>query len=30
MFTDLYNLQGRLVGIFVPRVIQVKRALYSN
>lgn len=30
MFTDLYTLQNRLVGIFVPRVVQVKRALYSN
>jgi hypothetical protein len=30
MFTDLYTLQNRLVGIFVPREVQVKRALYSN
>lgn len=30
MFTDLYQLQNRLVGIFVPRAVQVKRALYSN
>lgn len=30
MFTDLYTLQNRLVGIFVPRAVQVKRALYSN
>jgi hypothetical protein len=30
MFTDLYTLQNRLVGIFVPRVVQVKRALYAN
>jgi len=30
MFTDLYTLQNRLVGIFVPRVVQVKRALYTN
>jgi hypothetical protein len=30
MFTDLYTLQNRLVGIFVPRAIQVKRALYTN
>ena len=30
MFTDLYTLQNRLVGIFVPRMIQVKRALYSH
>ena len=30
MFTDLYQLQNRLIGIFVPRVVQVKRALYSN
>jgi hypothetical protein len=30
MFTDLYTLQNRLLGIFVPRVVQVKRALYSN
>lgn len=30
MFTDLYQLQNRLIGIFVPRVVQVKRALYAN
>ena len=30
MFSDLYQLQNRLIGIFVPRVVQVKRALYSN
>jgi hypothetical protein len=30
MFTDLYNLQNRLVGIFVPRTVQVKRALFSD
>lgn len=30
MFTDLYNLQNRLIGIFVPRMVQVKRALYTN
>jgi len=30
MFTDLYTLQNRLVGIFVPRAVQVKRALYAN
>jgi len=30
MFTDLYTLQNRLVGIFVPRAVQVKRALYSD
>ena len=30
MFTDLYTLQNRLAGIFVPRVVQVKRALYTN
>jgi hypothetical protein len=30
MFTDLYTLQNRLVGIFVPRVVQVKRALFTN
>lgn len=30
MFTDLYQLQNRLIGVFVPRVVQVKRALYSN
>jgi len=30
MFSDLYQLQNRLVGIFVPRTVQVKRALYSN
>jgi hypothetical protein len=30
MFSDLYTLQNRLIGIFVPRVVQVKRALYTN
>jgi hypothetical protein len=30
MFTDLYTLQNRLVGIFVPRAIQVKRGLFSD
>ena len=30
MFTDLYTLQNRLIGIFVPRMVQVKRALYSD
>ncbi len=30
MFTDLYTLQNRLVGVFVPRAVQVKRVLYSN
>jgi hypothetical protein len=30
MFTDLYTLQNRLVGIFVPRAVQVKRTLYSD
>lgn len=30
MFTDLYTLQNRLIGIFVPRSVQVKRTLYSN
>ena len=25
MFSDLYTLQSRLVGIFVPRAVQVKR-----
>ena len=30
MFTDLYTLQNRLIGIFVPRMVQVKRALYNN
>lgn len=30
MFTDLYTLQNRLTGIFVPRAVQVKRALYSD
>jgi hypothetical protein len=30
MFTDLYTLQNRLVGIFVPRAVQVKRALFTN
>ncbi len=30
MFTDLYTLQNRLIGIFVPRSVQVKRSLYTN
>jgi CRISPR/Cas system-associated protein Cas5 (RAMP superfamily) len=30
MFTDLYTLQNRLIGIFVPRLVQVKRSLYKN
>ena len=30
MFTDLYTLQNRLVGIFVPRAVQVKRTLYTD
>ena len=30
MFTDLYTLQNRLIGIFVPRMVQVKRALYKD
>lgn len=30
MFSDLYNLQNRLIGIFVPRMVQVKRTLYTN
>ena len=30
MFSDLYTLQNRLIGIFVPREVQVKRALYTN
>jgi len=30
MFTDLYTLQNRLAGIFVPRAVQVKRALFTN
>jgi hypothetical protein len=30
MFTDLYTLQNRLIGVFVPRVVQAKRALYNN
>jgi hypothetical protein len=30
MFTDLYTLQNRLTGIFVPRAVQVKRAIFSN
>jgi hypothetical protein len=30
MFTDLYTLQNRLVGVFVPRAVQVKRVLYSD
>lgn len=30
MFSDLYTLQNRLLGIFVPRGVQVKRTLYNN
>jgi len=30
MFTDLYTLQNRLTGIFVPRAVQVKRALFTD
>ena len=30
MFTDLYTLQNRLVGVFVPRAVQVKRTLYAD
>jgi len=30
MFTDLYTLQNRLVGIFVPRTVQVKRTLFTD
>jgi hypothetical protein len=30
MFTDLYTLQNRLVGIFVPRIVQVKRTLFTD
>jgi hypothetical protein len=30
MFTDLYTLQNRVIGIFVPRQVQVKRTLYSD
>ncbi len=30
MFADLYTLQNRIVGIFVPRQVQVKRTLFSD
>jgi hypothetical protein len=30
MFTDLYTLQNRIIGIFVPRQVQVKRTLFSD
>jgi hypothetical protein len=30
MFSDLYTLQNRLLGIFVPRGVQVKRTLYNK
>ncbi|MEX1310522.1 MAG: hypothetical protein AB1Z65_08905, partial [Candidatus Sulfomarinibacteraceae bacterium] len=30
MFSDLYTLQNRLLGIFVPRGVQVKRTLYND
>jgi hypothetical protein len=30
MFSDLYTLQNRLIGVFVPRAVQVKRTLYTD
>jgi hypothetical protein len=30
MFDDLYTLENRLLGIFVPRVVQAKRYLYND
>jgi len=30
MFDDLYTLENRLLGIFVPRTVQAKRFLYSG
>lgn len=30
MFSDLYQLQNRLIGVFVPRVVQVKRSIYND
>jgi hypothetical protein len=30
MFSDLYTLQNRLIGVFVPRGVQVKRTLYTD
>jgi hypothetical protein len=30
MFDDLYTLENRLLGIFVPRVVQGKRFLFTN
>jgi hypothetical protein len=30
MFSDLYTLQNRLLGIFVPRGVQVKRTLFND
>lgn len=30
MFTDLYTLQNRVIGIFVPRQVQVKRTLFTD
>ena len=30
MFSDLYNLENRLLGVFVPRGVVTKRTLYTN
>jgi hypothetical protein len=30
MFADLYNLDNRLLGVFVPRSVVAKRTLYTN
>jgi len=30
MFDDLYTLENRLLGVFVPRVVQAKRFLYNE
>ena len=30
MFSDLYNLEARLLGVFVPRSMVAKRTLYTD
>jgi len=30
MFDDLFNLENRMLGVFVPRTVVAKRTLYSN
>ncbi len=30
MFDDLYTLENRLLGVFVPRTVVAKRVIYTN